>query len=177
MAIYATWPPLFAALHTEHKGITDYWVPAESGPSKQISHISVQANHNKTRNRSNAFRIILNINFFTVFLFKGTKMWSLTDKYKWADQWIWMKSYLFKDANWKLSLKTIESSWAFQEGLYIAHQTLLPGCRFSFAVNSMGGLLELAFTVKRERSIEHYVWHFSQFGSSFLGRIVFYGEC
>lgn len=46
-------------------------------------------------------------------------MWSLTDKYKWVDQWIWMKSYLFKDANWKLSLKTIDSSWAFQEGLYM----------------------------------------------------------
>lgn len=31
---------------------------------------------------SSALRIISNIEFFTVFLFKGTKMWSLTDKYK-----------------------------------------------------------------------------------------------
>lgn len=120
LLIYATWPPLlFAALHTERRGITDYRVPAESGPPKQISHISVQPDCNKTRNMRSALRIILNINFFTAFLFKGAKMWSLTDKYKWVDQWIWMKSYLFKDANWKLSLKTIDSSWAFQERLYM----------------------------------------------------------
>jgi len=152
--IDATWPPLFAALRMEHKGITGYRVPAESGPSKQISRISVQADCNKTRNMSSALRIISNIKFFTVFLFKGTKMWSLTDKYKWADQWIWIKSYLFKDANWKLSLKTIESSWAFQKGLYVAHQTPLPGCKFYFTVNSMGELLELPFMMKRERSVE-----------------------
>lgn len=48
----------------------------------------------------------------------------------------------------------MESSWAFQEGLYIAHQTLLPGCKFYFTVNSMGELLELAFMMKREGSIE-----------------------
>lgn len=49
----------------------------------------------------------------------------------------------------------MESSWAFQEGLYIAHQTSLPGCKFHFTVNSMGELLELAFMMKREGSIEN----------------------
>lgn len=173
--IYATWPPLFVALHTEHRGITAYRAPAESGPSKQMSRISVQADCERTRNMSSALRLILNMNFFTVFLFKGTKMWFVTDKYKWADQWIWMKSYLFKDANWKLSLKTIESSWDFQEGLCLAHQTLLPGCKFYFMANSMGELLELAFMMKRETSIENVsLCPWSR--SLFLGRIIFYGE-
>lgn len=55
-----------SSLHTGYRRITDYQEPAESGPPKEISHISVQADCNKTRNMRSALRIILNINFFTV---------------------------------------------------------------------------------------------------------------